>query len=646
MIRFRWAVCQLDQLQKCIDLDQLKKELRNLPRTLDATYQRMIHNIDPIHKEKAIFLLQLLLAFDRPLKLDEVVDAIAIDIQNKSFRMSDRMPHPRDVAVLCPSLVVLSDHGSPSMCGADNEVRFAHFSVKEYLQSGRVDTSIAEQLSDTPLRKTVITKCICYLLQLRFEASVHSFMHRMPWVEGAADFVFEHAHDFDSYLEVTTLVDQLLRDRACFADLRRISEPELTVSERCDTSWKRFPLPSPIFYAAIARIHSFIRTFIQLRGVDTQIGTYDDAVVGASSVGDTRMVQELLQHGADANTRSRYPLGALVSACVRGHSEVVQILLDYGANANEENEEFGKPLYVALEHGHTDVAQVLLKNGADINARSFHDDTALQAAAASISAGNLETMQWLIDNGAYINAQGGEYGSALQAAVHSGDIEVVELLLSSGADVNAQGGAYGGPLQAASYLEDIEVAELLLANGANVNAQGGKYGNALQIAVYGASIEAVELLLDNGVDVNAQGGEYGSALQAASNRGCLEVVQLLLDQGAQVNTQGGAYGNALQDASIAGHVKIIELLLDKGAQVNAQGGFYGNALQAASCNGHVEVVKLLLNNGADVNAQGGRYDNAFHAASKIYDYMSREAIETVLITHGALYKQRRPELQR
>jgi hypothetical protein len=37
-IRFRWAVCQLDALQKCRSVYELQKALASLPKTLDETY--------------------------------------------------------------------------------------------------------------------------------------------------------------------------------------------------------------------------------------------------------------------------------------------------------------------------------------------------------------------------------------------------------------------------------------------------------------------------------------------------------------------------------------------------------------------------------------------------------------------------------
>ncbi len=259
----------------------------------------------------------------------------------------------------------------------------------------------------------------------------------------------------------------------------------------------------------------------------------------------------------------------LHAASLGGHEKIVQMLLEKGADVNAQGGKYGNALQAASAGGHDQVVQMLLDKGADVNAQGGICGNALQAAS---EGGHDQMLQMLLDNGADVNAQGGHYGNALQAASYGGHDQVVQMLLDKGADINAQGGHYGNALQAASYGGHDQVVQMLLDKGADINAQGGHYGNALQAASYGGHDQVVQMLLDKGADVNAQGGEYGNALQAASEGGHDQVVQMLLDKGADVNAQGGVYGNALQAASSRGHDQVVQMLLDKGADVNAQGG--------------------------------------------------------------------------
>jgi ankyrin repeat protein len=237
---------------------------------------------------------------------------------------------------------------------------------------------------------------------------------------------------------------------------------------------------------------------------------------------------------------------ALMWAAGLGHERVVQILLEKGAEVNAQGGEYGNALQAASRYGHEKVVQILLEKGAEVNAQGGGYGNALQAASGY---GHEKVVQILLEKGAEVNAQGGGYSNALQAASGSGHEKVVQILLEKGAEVNAQGGGYGNALQAASGNGHEKVVQILLEKGAEVNAQGGGYGNALQAASRYGHEKVVQILLEKGAEVNAQGGWYGNALQAASRYGHEKVVQLLLEKGVEVNAQGGEYGNALQAAS-------------------------------------------------------------------------------------------------
>jgi ankyrin repeat protein len=343
-----------------------------------------------------------------------------------------------------------------------------------------------------------------------------------------------------------------------------------------------------------------------------QSGWYGSALRAASAGGYDMIVQMLLDTGADANGQSGWYGSALQAASAGGYEKIVQMLLDKGADVDAEGGQYGNALQAASYKGHDKVVQTLLDKGADANGQSGWYGNALQAASVG---GYEKIVQMLLDRDADVNAQGGEYGNALYAASVGGYEKIVQALLDKGADANAQGGEYWNALQAASAGGYEKIVQMLLNRGADVNAQGGYYGSALEAASAGGYEKIMQVLLDRGADVNAEGGHYGSALQAASAGGYEKIVQMLLDKGADINAQGGEYGRALQAASARGHDKIVQMLLDKGADVNAEDGHYGSALQAASAEGHDKIVRMLLDRGADVKAQGGEYGNALQAAS-------------------------------
>jgi ankyrin repeat protein len=57
-----------------------------------------------------------------------------------------------------------------------------------------------------------------------------------------------------------------------------------------------------------------------------------------------------------------------MSASAEGHEKVVQMLLDAGADVNAQGGHYGNALQAASWGGHEEVVQMLLAAGADVNA--------------------------------------------------------------------------------------------------------------------------------------------------------------------------------------------------------------------------------------------------------------------------------------
>ncbi|KAL3707747.1 hypothetical protein TMatcc_005729 [Talaromyces marneffei ATCC 18224] len=618
---FRWAACQLDILQDCLDLRMLRKSLNSLPKTLEETYARILASIDRSYRHYAIRVLQFLTYSNRPLTIQEAIDSIVVEPDgNPTFNAKLRMPETREIIRLCSSLVSLVTRydnlrGEPIM-----ELQLAHFSVEQYLKSGQIKETFPEELTKVGemfqnglneiTAKGLITRvCLAYLSQMDELCPIDKIDEEFPLAEYCANYWMDHARP----VETEKIVQESVL--SFFLECRGGYVVWEWLFERGISGWthKRLPEPiqTPVYYASLAGLRHTVEILLN-KGVDVnaQGGFYSNALQAASQNGYLEIVQLLLEKGADINAPGDNG-NALQAASHNGHLEIVQLLLEKGVDINAQGGFYNNALQAASQNGHLNIVQLLLEKGADINAQGGCYDNALQAASRN---GYREVVQLLIEKGADINAQGGYYDNTLQAASYSGHLEIVQLLLEKGADINAQGGYYDNALQAASQNGYLEIVQLLLEKGADINAPGGCYNNALQAASYSGHLKIVQLLLEKGADINARGGYYDNALHAASYSGHLKILQLLLDKGADINTQGHN-GNALQAASQNGHLEIVQLLLEKGSDINAQGGYYDNALHAASHNGYLEIVQLLLEKGADVNAQGDDGD-ALHAASQ------------------------------
>ena len=149
--RFRWAKCQIDALESCLDYRTLEGALTSLPKTLDETYHRILQAIPSEHKRYATILLQLITFSERPVTIEEAVDAIAVRTDEQPyFCPKYRMPDPQEISRYCSSLVTVVSVKKNSHNESENrvELQLAHFSVKEYLLSERLDGDIARDFQE------------------------------------------------------------------------------------------------------------------------------------------------------------------------------------------------------------------------------------------------------------------------------------------------------------------------------------------------------------------------------------------------------------------------------------------------------------------------------------------------------------------
>lgn len=174
--------CQLDSLRNCVTSKDLETAIESLPKTLDATYDRLLQNIPDEHREKINQILQFLCFSERPMSLGELAEVVTVAIDSEGKALYDsrnRMRDPSDVLTICGSLVALSASAAdtvpfyqwcpefPLETLAARIVRLSHFSVKEYLVSKRIRTSRASDYSvNTELaNRSIAMTCIVYLMR-------------------------------------------------------------------------------------------------------------------------------------------------------------------------------------------------------------------------------------------------------------------------------------------------------------------------------------------------------------------------------------------------------------------------------------------------------------------------------------------------
>ncbi|KAH9178007.1 hypothetical protein EDB89DRAFT_2239725 [Lactarius sanguifluus] len=180
---FRWVYCQLEVLRYCFPAN-VRRALEELPRSLDETYERILKEINNTNREHSYRLLQCLTVASRPLRVEELAELLAIDLNaggiprlNVDLRWDDQ-----EEAVLsaCSSLVtVIIDKGS-------RVVQFSHFSVKEFLTSDRL-AGCTEDVSRfhipiEPSHMILAQACLGALLSLDDHAEDEDNVKKTPLV--------------------------------------------------------------------------------------------------------------------------------------------------------------------------------------------------------------------------------------------------------------------------------------------------------------------------------------------------------------------------------------------------------------------------------------------------------------------------------
>lgn len=227
--------------------------------------------------------------------------------------------------------------------------------------------------------------------------------------------------------------------------------------------------------------------------------------------GDRKIVQHLLHEGADIEdlcplelpkeaTTPNPPMNttlerldtngmiyeveahctALYRAVAKGDDKMVELLLDHGADTGAKNPGLASALSCAAEGHFEEIVELLLRKGANANIEDQWDWTPLHRAQIKLESDKVTRL--LLLSGADVDARCKKRRSPLHYAAESGNTLTTPLLLENGADIEAEDIAGNRPLHIAILYRQKDMVYLLLRHGANVMAENSDSHNALTIA--------------------------------------------------------------------------------------------------------------------------------------------------------------------
>lgn len=362
--RFRWVVCQLDDLGKCLTRSMIKKTLNALPQTLDETYERILCGIDPKFSEFTRRILQWLTFSYRDLTPREAAHIIAIDVDNSTFDPDDILEDPIDVLLLCPSLATINYWAT----GYPKSVVLAHYSVKEFLVSKRILTGMASKFcfDEEQAHGFIASCCLIYLLHSPNGADEGNSFADLRLHRYARNNCWEHIRNAGKFAsKANELVWQLFSCHETFS---------LVIGYPYGVKVDQHQIQYRLFFACQNDLDEVARRLIE-SGADVNGELCRNLGILSEAVGLNRVkvVDTLLSLGVDVNavskSRESWRATALMTACDDSNKIMVQKLLQAGADANFQNEAGETALSQAEINNKRTIMEILLKHGAHASSK-------------------------------------------------------------------------------------------------------------------------------------------------------------------------------------------------------------------------------------------------------------------------------------
>ncbi|KAF7924951.1 uncharacterized protein EAE98_007039 [Botrytis deweyae] len=601
---FRLAALQLESLKRYRTVSGIRKGLNQLPSSLDIFYERALKNIPEEDHCYVKIALRWITYTARPLTVSELSEAVIVQIESPPYlREDDRLSCDGDNFTLLdiiPSTFVTTYSKNEGyflpMLNGESYIRFAHYSVQEFLQSSRTSTGPFNEyhLQEANGLESIAARCIAYLLHagpsLKYPyPDLVDIYRSFPLIFHAAtcwtyymqrlEVNSNELHDLvrNSQKLALLLMNESWATSVNHASLNNqnaweisqiicksfkpefpYSASELALSEHDTNSSMDYitPEPCPLSWACYHGLISLVpllssnvpyKSSPPNKSKVSKLGTPLHAAAAGWYFSE-RIVTLLLATGMDTNISGGEWCYPLISAAAANRLEICKLLHQAGARLDDASARHGNALHAACRNGNVDLCEYFLENGANIESRGSCDSV----------------------------------GTPLLMASANGNLGVIKILLASGANIEAEHDSYT-PLQYASMLNDVQACEMLLGFGPDVNhktiaVKGGSLSSCwrqtwtplhrafalwIKCKPRGNDIlTTIELLLKAGADVHAKGGPWekngpmdttivlclnclrdldrflGASMDPSDERTLKKALDMLLDAGAGSGADG------------------------------------------------------------------------------------------------------------
>ena len=592
---YLWLHLVLENLIQSNNLNRKKfdKIIDDLPRSVEAAYEKILSKGEKTEQDKLMDLLQLVVAATRPLSVTELNIALPL-----------RLHDPRSHQTFVDEELEPDDQFKTTIrnwCGlfltvVDNLVYLLHQTAREFLiakQSDNINASTGWKNSIQLWKAEILMthKCVAYLmlnelndsstffepreLQVRFgffEYAARSWYHHFREIQT----LWNHEGADDLFSAVYKLYD---------VESRRFQNWSSICNDPPASGQPTISISQQLMVATDVGHHVSIRAFSQA-GWDLEITDGHNKhtpFLRAVSRRDLVTSKTLVELGVNIEARDRNGETALtILAKDKKRGDMFQWLVDVGANLEAKDLNGKTALQHALETNSEEAIKSLLEAGADKESKDEESRTILSRLAGSNSS---QAVRLLLSYGADCDSKDRFGKSPLMWAAGCGSdaTDVMELLISYGSDVNKRDVLGRTPLHwvlTTSGDSSLANFKVLLGHNAQVNIRDSSgstpLGMTLQTPVLMDRLDIVRLLLAWKADINAK-ESFGrtalcsvlrcTAFSEAQDQATEEIIRELLSSGAEIDTMDDEGRTPLFWALEGGLacVKLAEMLVGFGA---------------------------------------------------------------------------------
>ena len=533
--------------------------------------------------------------------LDELVEALLLSPSRQpAYDPEYRLSDPYDIMQILPGLVSISTNTKLSR----EEIRLAHFSVKEYLMSEKIQCEPTSYFGTNLVaaNQFLAEACLVYILHSTTAKECTNSaedLRLFPLLYYACRYWYVHMKAMmderqllsDSRASTKVLSTQLFQSDSAMRRWLIVHRPDM---------WKKKPFSS--------HVHP------------NELGS---ALYYAAYLGFRDAVRDLIDHEQPHNrARSVNSLGGcygrpLCAAAATGHTDICEILIQHGADlekgVSDKHRGTGTPLGLAARFGRETTARLLIENGADVEGNSsFYHGPAICAAAYN---GHEHIVRLLLEHGANVDGQGPDSKTSLHGAARGGHLGVVKVLLEHNADIEARNKYKETPLIRAAINDQTEVTEFLIKQDAKIEAEDHQGFTALHRTVRHGRSAAFAILLKKGAHLGTRGATGETLLHSAVTGDNKEMLDNLLSLGADLESQDYEGLTPLHLAASCDKESTPLVLLDKGANLQSKDKNGQTPLHKAALKGNVNVMRTLISKGADLEAEDQYNNRPLHLAA-------------------------------